>query len=258
MPYVPPQTYWSRSRSPEGGQTSNQLLPSRSAHHRSKIFSTNPQRRVGFQPSQNDEYQQEAELEPEPEAGLTYERYNDDVTKLGPGLPFDFDFWSDDEEITQPTYKALPDGAFRLLHLLPCKYNEEIHCELVSVRLESPPQYEAISYAWGTSFNNTRIFLDGMPCSTRHNLVQCLRSLQRKDQIRVIWVDALCINQTDVEEKNTQVAYMSQIYRFAFRTLIWLGDNSTYTFARLTVRSYHTYLRKMLRLFTRDHSMSMT
>jgi hypothetical protein len=133
-----------------------------------------------------------------------------------------------DEVAVMKTYEPLPEGAIRILHLLPGVDGEDIRCELVNISLDEKPHYEAISYAWGSSFNLQKIILNGKACLRRHNLLDCLHTLRHPIDIRVLWCDALCINQANVLEKSSQIKLMPRIYRSASKTLIWLGNDGTY------------------------------
>jgi hypothetical protein len=60
----------------------------------------------------------------------------------------------------------------------------------------------------------------------RSNVVEMLRYLRRCTAERYLWIDAICINQTDASEKGTQVGMMRDIYAYASRVLVWLGPQS--------------------------------
>jgi hypothetical protein len=76
------------------------------------------------------------------------------------------------------------------------------------------------------------IMVDGMPFMVRKNLYLALQAIRYKmktdHQIgwRLFWIDALCINQEDVNERNHQVNLMSQIYSQARLVLVWLGPEA--------------------------------
>ncbi|KAI4224637.1 MAG: hypothetical protein L6R36_004512 [Xanthoria steineri] len=153
----------------------------------------------------------------------------------------------------------------RLMTLLPGEAGEEIQVTLRNVTLDpaSPPSYEALSYAWGSAQDTLRIrvateeiakqaVLDwskstlgssdrdgfqrdsfhGVPYSSldvTRNLAVALQHLRYEHEPRVLWIDAICINQREVPERNAQVQRMGDIYRSARQTNIWLGpeeDNS--------------------------------
>ena len=133
---------------------------------------------------------------------------------------------------TKYAYKQLTSihQTIRLLYLEPAaSEGDDLHGSLVPVciDLEPAPAYEALSYAWGDPVFPAKLFLDGRGYhGITANLSQCLTSLRRVDTTRVLWVDAVCINQDDLREKEAQVALMGTIYKSATRALIWLGESS--------------------------------
>ena len=130
-----------------------------------------------------------------------------------------------------PTYQALRSTAsIRLLELWPGFRQDRIFCDLrvFSIDYAAPTDhcdhYEAVSYAWGEGDRSKRIWLNGKPFRVSSNLWTLLCSVRRIDRPRMLWVDALCINQADVLERNHQLELMGQIYRGADRVLCWLGE----------------------------------
>ncbi|CZR68902.1 uncharacterized protein PAC_18803 [Phialocephala subalpina] len=116
----------------------------------------------------------------------------------------------------------------RLIHLLPRQFSrsslDEIECELIQVNLESNPQYEALSYEWGLPTKSPfGISVDGKQYQVRENLSDALRALRLPTEPRLLWIDALCINQDDTTERNHQVAKMGEIYKNARRVIVWVG-----------------------------------
>ena len=83
--------------------------------------------------------------------------------------------------------------------------------------------YEAVSYFWGTTKLKERMLLDGRDFNAPYSAVEALTYLRQSRGLRVLWIDALCINQTDDTEKGFQVAMMNDIYANAVCTLVWLG-----------------------------------
>lgn len=116
----------------------------------------------------------------------------------------------------------------RLLVLLPS--NEEwtqTECLLTQVSLNENPEYEALSYAWGSQNEKIgTVSLEGKPFPVTHNLEVALRHLRLKEDPRTLWVDALSINQIDHEEKSLQVQQMKSIFQLATAVVIWLGEES--------------------------------
>lgn len=144
-------------------------------------------------------------------------------------------------------YSPLPKDFFsiRLLRLSPAAdATLPIHCKLVVYPLYSrPPEeqlYEALSYAWGTARNSQKIIIetDAHSCEveTTQNLHEALIQLRDPYFERILWVDALCIDQENDKEKAHQVGAMARIYGLAKRVVVWLGeeqDNSDLAFERL-------------------------
>ena len=105
--------------------------------------------------------------------------------------------------------------------------------------------YEALSYTWGTTSDPETAYVTGLEpdevetistLDLYQNLASAFRHLRFVDQVRTLWVDAICINQGDIPERNTQVKRMASIYKSAYRVVAWLGreeDNSTHALATL-------------------------
>lgn len=91
--------------------------------------------------------------------------------------------------------------------------------------LNALPPYHALSYTWGDPTKTKAILVDGAVVQVTSNLEEFLRYRRRDldDKIGTLWIDALCINQKDNSEKNTQLLLMRQIYEKANSTLVWLG-----------------------------------
>jgi len=138
----------------------------------------------------------------------------------------------------------LSTDEIRLLTLHPGRDGDKISSTLSHYNLTDNTEYEALSYTWGDNSNLRTIILDGVPFQVTANLETALRHLryppfsnlqshgegrlhignQCKD--RVLWIDALCINQSDCAETSQQVAIMAKIYSHASRVLIWLGEET--------------------------------
>lgn len=124
-------------------------------------------------------------------------------------------------------YEALPTDRhqIRVLHLLPTtEWHNEVRCKLTTVSLDDEPYFEALSYVWGDPKDTVDVQLDGCVFSVTSNLIAALRRLRKRTEERIIWVDQLCINQGDVEEKSFQVAFMPHIYKSCAEALLWLGE----------------------------------
>ncbi|KAE8441369.1 hypothetical protein EG329_005472 [Mollisiaceae sp. DMI_Dod_QoI] len=105
--------------------------------------------------------------------------------------------------------------------------SEEIQCRLTHVSLDTFPDFEALSYVWGNPNNRTSILLNGQQFSATHNLGLALKYLSSTTEDRVIWIDAICINQNDLDERSSQVQLMRDIYSSASLVVSWLGEEDT-------------------------------
>ncbi|KAL5361270.1 ankyrin repeat-containing domain protein [Aspergillus floccosus] len=83
--------------------------------------------------------------------------------------------------------------------------------------------YEALSYTWGSMIKSDTILIDGKMSEVTSNLYIAMQYLRFKDRDRVMWIDALCIDQGNAEERGHQVLHMPEIYKQAERVIIWLG-----------------------------------
>ncbi|KAK3328608.1 heterokaryon incompatibility protein-domain-containing protein [Cercophora scortea] len=114
----------------------------------------------------------------------------------------------------------------RLLTLQPGEHESDICCKLQAVALESAPKYEALSYVWGDANERKSLLLHGHTHSVTANLEAALRHLRYGDEPCTLWIDALCINQDDLEERGAQVEQMGTVFRQADRVISWLGEAS--------------------------------
>lgn len=150
----------------------------------------------------------------------------------------------------------------RLLRLELDTYKAPIRCHLVEASLDNLPPYEALSYVWGDSEITEPIVCNGQTFHATKNLVRALRRIRlgisppeteaaghdsesssqghptdatllsgsasegmlQRYRPDLLWVDALCINQADISERNNQVKLMKEVYSQAERVIVWLGD----------------------------------
>ena len=120
--------------------------------------------------------------------------------------------------------------------MLPGVFESDIQIELRSVNLDlrRPPSYHALSYAWGESNTGcaveVKLGTSDKILPVTQNVHTALRYLRDLSSPRVLRIDAICIHQQDVTERNQQVLNMGNIYRLAEKVIIWLGpecDNSS-------------------------------
>ena len=125
-------------------------------------------------------------------------------------------------------YASLPVNAphsIRLLKIHPALEAEGIKITLLSASLNDLTlEYEALSYAWGSEKDPLEITCDGVPLHVTRNLHSALRRLRHQSKMRTFWIDAICINQKDYDERASQVRIMRQIYQQA--KVVWadLGE----------------------------------
>ena len=81
---------------------------------------------------------------------------------------------------------------------------------------------------WGSPEDRSTINCDGQAVEVTRNLADALRRLRWVDRARILWADAICIDQGNLAERGHQVRLMEQIYRKAERVLIWAGEDEGY------------------------------
>ena len=121
----------------------------------------------------------------------------------------------------------------RLLTLHEGDFKSDIYVSIHTVPLtpENPPTYEALSYVWGSLENPIDIQVGVQTLAITQNLAGALPYLRYRDKPRVLWIDAICVNQQDLKERSRQVRRMADLYRLADRVIVWLGPekkNSRY------------------------------
>ncbi|KAL8663602.1 MAG: hypothetical protein Q9168_008070 [Polycauliona sp. 1 TL-2023] len=129
--------------------------------------------------------------------------------------------------------EAAPSSpTFKVLKILPTTtQSNDIICEISWEVLYEAPEYEALSYTWGTTTQDQPIQIRSTspkPKSEIFHITKHLRAalvyLRQSNAPRTVWIDQLCIDQNNIDEKNTQVKLMADIYQRAKRTVVWLGE----------------------------------
>ncbi|KAH8749845.1 heterokaryon incompatibility protein-domain-containing protein [Hyaloscypha sp. PMI_1271] len=115
---------------------------------------------------------------------------------------------------------------FRLLSLLPGPMSANIELEIFHVNRSSNPKYEALSYVWRDPAR-TDTALPATIIGIAHNLAIALGHLRHIKKPRILWIDALCINQNDLPERSAEVLDMGSIYSNARQVIVWLGPSSS-------------------------------
>lgn len=120
-------------------------------------------------------------------------------------------------------YEKLTVRCIRLLQIKAGRVGAELQTALVAVSLDTAASFETLSYTWaGARARYVRCSQHSIRVS--ENLFQALHALRSEAEERTFWIDAICINQDDLEEKKTQVEMMRDIYATSQRTIVWLGS----------------------------------
>ncbi|KAK5044903.1 hypothetical protein LTR84_010275 [Exophiala bonariae] len=127
-------------------------------------------------------------------------------------------------------YSPLPKAysAFRLLTVMPGRKTDDIICKLQVENLDSLPLYEALSYCWDKGNPDHLIICEGKILKVGANVWDALYRMRRRRHPRCMWVDAICINQEDLEERASQVKRMNIIYQSAKSVVVWLGNTNSH------------------------------
>ncbi|KAK3068047.1 hypothetical protein LTR53_014679 [Teratosphaeriaceae sp. CCFEE 6253] len=128
-------------------------------------------------------------------------------------------------------YQPLGAGTrqIRILILRESGYlDDPLVCDLEHMILTDPShtEYETISYCWGDESLRSTVQIQSRLIDVPASSAQSLRRMRLPDKSRVLWIDALCINQKDLAEKSAQVAIMGEIYARGKGNLIYLGEET--------------------------------
>lgn len=142
-------------------------------------------------------------------------------------------------------YKPLSPNSIRVALLLAGQSSDALHFQMLHVQAhasdsrpsasrirlfhrvfkEQPISYEALSYVWGPPTPTDRALCDGKVLHITRNLATAARRLRLPDRSRTLWIDQICINQDDPDERAQQVVLMGNIYRNAEQVISWLGED---------------------------------
>ena len=136
-------------------------------------------------------------------------RRSDDATSKQPRL--------------SPLYQYLPIENIRLLSV------EEVDGRLVysleTFRKDDVPEYDALSYCWGEDVRSSSIACNGHTLHITPCLSNALQEVLKSGKgHRPLWVDAICLDQSDKDEKAIHVLQMYSIYANASQVVVWLGE----------------------------------
>ncbi|KAH7410638.1 heterokaryon incompatibility protein-domain-containing protein [Cadophora sp. MPI-SDFR-AT-0126] len=156
----------------------------------------------------------------------TAELYHDDVKKR----PTTSSNAARMTNLAKYSYRPLRHGdSIRLIHLQPSDDDSApIKFSLLRARLsDANLDYEALSYTWGAEYPKQTIFCQNPPSilEVTQNCYSALKRL-RNDSVRVLWIDAVCINQEEENEKSIQVRMMDRVFAIAARVIVDLGEET--------------------------------
>ncbi|KAH9904277.1 heterokaryon incompatibility protein-domain-containing protein [Xylariomycetidae sp. FL2044] len=138
----------------------------------------------------------------------------------------------------------------RILILEPAeKPDDPVICGLKYAKLGTGEQFESLSYRWSDAGDTQDVIVDATAIGgsrevipVAQSLVAALKQLRLKHSPRHLWIDQLCINQADVEERAQQVILMSRLYAEAALVHIWLGEgDATLSAAIRVLRDFYNY-----------------
>jgi hypothetical protein len=141
-------------------------------------------------------------------------------------------------------------GSFRLILIQPCPdVAAPLEGKLITTTLDEYDNsildlnhYTALSYVWGDANDRRAVFINGRTLDITATLDSALRHIRDPKRELKIWADGICINQSDVEERNIQVQQMGAIYQLARHTIIYLGESTPFSIALFDVlASYGAY-----------------
>jgi hypothetical protein len=141
------------------------------------------------------------------------------------------EFWetrraaSSTNELRSYEYQPLIESKreIRILRLLRRTGRPEICCEFVITSVDEAPPFEAVSYTWGEEAMTEGIVIEGRRLLVSPTVSKWLRYRRSFFSEAYLWIDAVCINQKDNNEKMSQLLIMRDIYSLATRTIVWLA-----------------------------------
>lgn len=133
-------------------------------------------------------------------------------------------------------WKPLHNDVFRVLELYPGSPSDVLSGMLHHVSREDSPDYETISYAWGNpAVLQGEMDVEGQNMAIPRSAFEALRQVRSREFSRLLWLDAVCIDQTDPQERCQQVSFMSNIFSRSSQNLIYLGSEDPSTESGLAI-----------------------
>ena len=136
------------------------------------------------------------------------------------------------EHVEPYTYTPLNEEAqeIRLLTLYPGAFSEiRLSLNIRPLTDFDIPLFEAVSHTWGSPESPVNIAVEDSgrrQLTVTQNLAEALPYLRYSDNPRVLWIDAICVDQKNLEERSKQVNRMTDIFSKAASVLVWLGPET--------------------------------
>ncbi|KAK2603388.1 hypothetical protein N8I77_009852 [Diaporthe amygdali] len=113
--------------------------------------------------------------------------------------------------------------------------DEPLICSLTTTRLPPGRPFDALSYCWGAGSSMDVLNVNGQDLSVSSSVTAALRRLRHEKHEVAIWIDQICINQHDVDERDEQIRLMAEIYSSAAQVHVWLGEGDVATWTALRI-----------------------
>lgn len=166
------------------------------------------------------------------------------------------------EDACTRLYGKIDRWQSRILTLEPGVFADELKAQLAIADLVCVPgivlhetqeliEFVALSYTWGAAEFPRLISINGISFAITENLFAFLQHYRNETDAAHLWIDAICINQLDLEEKAMQVKNMLTIYEKARSVLVWLGEEAEHTKLTVTYLKWaHTMMKEYWKLET--------
>ena len=155
----------------------------------------------------------------------------------------------DDKPDTAFVFDALPEGSIRLLRIAISEDDPaSVDLHIQTVPLGVAPTFDALSYVWGPNPDRQLYHIRCTDETTRKtgwlpivtNLLGAMPWLRVFSTVP-IWIDAICINQKDTDEKARQIPFMGELYSKARQVIVWLGPDGDQSGLAMDVLSWIGY-----------------
>ncbi|PPJ56649.1 hypothetical protein CBER1_01838 [Cercospora berteroae] len=123
-------------------------------------------------------------------------------------------------------FQPCSESEIRLVTIEPAPdYDSDIHCLITHHSREDQARYDAISYSWGSDNSHSTIFCNDRQLNVTKSCELAIKALRHSSEPKMIWIDAVCIDQSNMVDKSRQVARMGDVYVNAACTFIQLGES---------------------------------